>query len=76
MKRIIILFTAFLIFAGTVFAQRINPPFGRIAIVADGNSPDPGDIGGTAVSIALLRAVSMADRLVHYSHSCDLVRVS
>lgn len=53
---------------------RINPPAGRIAIIADGNSPDPDDLGGTAVSIALLRASGLEDRLVHYSHSCDLVR--
>lgn len=54
----------------------IKPPAGRIAIVADGNSPDPDDLGGTAISIALLRAAGLEDRLVHYSHSCDLVRVS
>jgi hypothetical protein len=53
----------------------INPPKGRIAIVADGNSPDPDDLGGPAVSISLLRAAGLEDRLVHYSHSCDLVRV-
>ena len=58
----------------SVFAQKINPPLGRIAIVADGNSPDPDDLGGTAISIALLRASGLEDRLVHYSHSCDLVR--
>ena len=52
----------------------IKPPLGRIAIVADGNSPDPDDLGGTAVSIALLRASGLENRLVHYSHSCDLVR--
>lgn len=52
----------------------INPPAGRIAIVADGNSPDPDDLGGTAVSIALLRAAGLESRLIHYSHSCDLVR--
>ncbi|MEM9983590.1 MAG: alpha-L-rhamnosidase C-terminal domain-containing protein [Bacteroidota bacterium] len=55
-------------------SPRINPPAGRVAIVADGNSPDPDDLGGTAVSIALLRAAGLASRLVHYSHSCDLVR--
>jgi len=54
---------------------QIKPPLGRIAVVADGNSPDPDDLGGTAVSIALLRAAGLEDRLVHYSHSCDLVRV-
>ena len=55
-------------------AQTINPPQGRIAIVADGNSPDPDDLGGTAISLALLRAAGLENRLVHYSHSCDLVR--
>ena len=54
-------------------SQVINPPAGRIAIVADGNSPDPDDLGGTTVSLALLRATGLEDRLVHYSHSCDLV---
>ena len=53
----------------------IKAPSGRVAIVADGNSPDPDDLGGTAVSIALLRATGLEDRLVHYSHSCDLERV-
>ncbi|MDP5228875.1 MAG: hypothetical protein NWQ38_00675 [Cellulophaga sp.] len=53
----------------------VKAPLGRIAIVADGNSPDPDDLGGTAVSIALLRASGLENRLVHYSHSCDLVRV-
>ena len=52
----------------------INPPAGRVAILADGNSPDPDDLGGTAVSIALLRAAGLEDRLVHYSHSCDLIK--
>jgi len=52
----------------------IKPPAGRIAIIADGNSPDPDDLGGTAVSLALLRASGLESRLVHYSHSCDLVR--
>lgn len=59
----------------TAAAPKINPPKGRIAIVADGNSPDPDDLGGTAVSISLLRATGLEDRLVHYSHSCDLERV-
>ena len=60
---------------GTTGKPSINPPAGRIAIVADGNSPDPDDLGGTAVSISLLRATGLEDRLVHYSHSCDLERV-
>ncbi len=57
-------------------SPKIDPPLGRIAIVADGNSPDPDDLGATAVSIALLRATGLEDRLVHYSHSCDLIRVN
>ena len=59
-----------------ISSPKIKPPVGRIAIVADGNSPDPDDLGGTAVSIALLRAAGLEERLVHYSHSCDLVRGS
>lgn len=62
-------------FTAVMSSQTINPPEGRVAIVADGNSPDPDDLGGTAVSIALLRASGLEDRLVHYSHSCDIVRV-
>ncbi|TNJ45030.1 hypothetical protein FGF67_07440 [Tamlana fucoidanivorans] len=58
----------------SILGQTINPPTGRIAVVADGNSPDPDDLGGTAVTLALLRASGLQDRLVHYSHSCDLVR--
>lgn len=59
----------------TVGKPKIDPPKGRLAIVADGNSPDPDDLGGTAVSIALLRSTGLENRLVHYSHSCDLQRV-
>jgi hypothetical protein len=61
--------------ATTNMMPEIKPPAGRIAIVADGNSPDPDDLGGTTISIALLRAVGLEGRLVHYSHSCDLIRV-
>ena len=73
-KKIILFLLAFPLISITVAAQKIDPPVGRIAIVADGNSPDPDDLGGTAISIALLRATGLEDRLVHYSHSCDLVR--
>jgi hypothetical protein len=52
--------------------DRIKPPRGRLAIVADGNSPDPDDIGATAVMFGLLQAAKLSDRLVHLSHSCDL----
>ncbi len=76
MKKIGFLIIVVVLISGTVLGQKINPPAGRIAIIADGNSPDPDDLGGTAVSIALLRASGLAERLVHYSHSCDLVRVN
>ena len=76
MKRITFIFLTVLVTSITISAQKINPPSGRIAIVADGNSPDPDDLGGTAVSIALLRASGLEKKLVHYSHSCDLVRVN
>jgi len=46
---------------------------GRIAIIADGNYRDPDDIAGTPVSLAILRAYGLEDKLVHYSHSCDLI---
>lgn len=50
----------------------INPPKGRLAIVIDGNSPDPDDIGATPVMLALLQNAGFSNRLVHLSHSCDL----
>ncbi len=50
----------------------VNPPPGRLAIVADGNSPDPDDIGATAVMFGILNKTGLNDRLVHLSHSCDL----
>ena len=71
---ILLLAVGILLATCVIAPPTINPPAGRIAIIADGNSPDPDDLGGTAVSIALLRAAGLEDRLVHYSHSCDLVR--
>jgi hypothetical protein len=53
-------------------SKLIQPPAGRLAIVVDGNSPDPDDIGATAVIFGLLNASGLKDRLVHLSHSCDL----
>lgn len=73
MKKIIFLILLLLVATSVLTAQKIHPPAGRIAVVADGNSPDPDDLGGTSVSLALLRATGLEDRLVHYSHSCDLV---
>ncbi len=76
MIKLIFLYICVFIHIGSASSQTINPPAGRIAIVADGNSPDPDDLGGTAVSLALLRAAGLEDRLVHYSHCCDLVVVN
>lgn len=70
----LILFVLYTPYQHVSVGPEINPPPGRVAIVADGNSPDPDDLGATAVSLALLRAAGLEDRLVHYSHSCDLVR--
>ncbi|WP_220763548.1 hypothetical protein [Flavobacterium sp. UMI-01] len=75
MNKIILLVLGVLMSSTLVSAQSIKAPKGRIAIVADGNSPDPDDLGGTAITLALLKATALTDRLVHYSHSCDLVRV-
>ncbi len=72
MKKIFFL-ALVLVATSSLIAQTINPPAGRIAVVADGNSPDPDDLGGTAVSLAILRAAGLEERLVHYSHSCDIV---
>jgi len=57
-------------------AALIKPPVGRLAIVADGNSPDPDDIGATAVMFGILSGAGLQDRVVHLSHSCDLVKAS
>lgn len=76
MKKATLFVIGILLATSSVFTQTINPPTGRIAIVADGNSPDPDDLGGTAVSIALLRAAGLEERLVHYSHCCDIIRVN
>ncbi|KAA5824828.1 hypothetical protein FPF71_09125 [Algibacter amylolyticus] len=73
MNKLILLVVVTLISTSMLSSQTIVPPSGRIAVVADGNSPDPDDLGGTAVTLALLRATGLTDRLVHYSHSCDLV---
>lgn len=49
---------------------------GRIAVIADGNSPDPDDIGGTPATIAMFRIFGLNKKVVHYSHSCDLDKVA
>lgn len=50
----------------------IKPPKGRLAVVIDGNSPDPDDVGATPVMFGLLKQANLTERLVHLSHSCDL----
>ncbi|KAA1259900.1 hypothetical protein LF1_24370 [Rubripirellula obstinata] len=62
--------------SSTKISELIDPPVGRLAVVADGNSPDPDDIGATAVMFGLLKASGLNDRLVHLSHSCDLKPVN
>lgn len=74
MNKISLILIILFVINQTMSAQKIAPPSGRIAVVADGNSPDPDDLGGTAVTLALLRATGLENRLVHYSHSCDLIR--
>ncbi|WP_395344417.1 hypothetical protein PN836_006530 [Ningiella sp. W23] len=59
-------------YVSDVQLDAIKPPSGRLAIVIDGNSPDPDDIGATPVMMGLLKQSGLADRLVHLSHSCDL----
>ncbi len=56
----------------TTSSSPVDPPAGRIAYVSDGNSPDPDDIGANAVVFGLLGRSGLQDRLVHFSHSCDL----
>ena len=65
MNKLLIILSLLILTAG-IRAQQINPPAGRIAIVADGNSPDPDDFGGSAVSLALLRACGLEKQLVHF----------
>lgn len=76
MNKFILFLIAIFISTSLIANPKVKPPAGRIAIVADGNSPDPDDLGGTAVSLAMLRAAGLEDRLVHYSHSCDIVVVN
>jgi hypothetical protein len=56
----------------TTSTDLIKPPAGRLAVVADGNSADPDDIGATAVMFGILKGSGLRERLVHLSHSCDL----
>lgn len=76
MSKLVLFIVSGILLINKISISQINPPPGRIAIIADGNSPDPDDLGATAVSLALLRATGLAERLVHYSHSCDLIRTT
>lgn len=59
-------------FSSTSTNEVVKPPAGRLAIVSDGNSPDPDDIGAKAVMLGVLSGAGLQDRVVHISHSCDL----
>jgi hypothetical protein len=48
-------------------------PAGRLVIVTDGNALDPDDVCATPVSLAMIRAMGLEKRLVHFNHSCELV---
>jgi len=54
----------------STFAQAvINWPGGRMAISSDGNAHDKDDIGGTPMSIALMHAAGLGDKLVHVDYA-------
>lgn len=44
----------------------------NIAIVCDGNSPDPDDIAGIAFSLGLMKAAGKAYKVKHVSYNCHL----
>ena len=46
---------------------------GRLAIITDGNAVDPDDVCATPVSLAMIRALGLEKRLIHFNHSCELV---
>lgn len=50
----------------------VEYPGGKLAYLADGNSPDPDDIGGTAWGLAVLKEAFFARHLKHYTYCCDL----
>ena len=58
--------------ATTAVEPLVQFPGGRIAYSADGNQHDKDDIGATAMSIAMLDAAGLGDRLVHYDFSNHL----
>jgi len=60
------------VFSDASVHELVELPKGNLAVVIDGNSPDPDDIGATPVLLALLDKAQASNRLVHISHSCDL----
>ncbi|QDU88417.1 hypothetical protein Pla175_17940 [Pirellulimonas nuda] len=51
----------------------IRWPGGRMAITSDGNAHDPDDIGATPMSMALMHAAGLSDRLVHVDYANHFV---
>ncbi len=62
----------FLISIACITQAIAQVPMGRMAYIADGNYRDSDDIAATPVGLAILRAMGLEKKLVHYSHSCDL----
>lgn len=49
--------------------EELKFPGGRIAFSSDGNQHDKDDWGATALSLAMVHAAGLGDKLVHYDHS-------
>lgn len=49
--------------------EEVNYPGGRIALSFDGNQHDPDDIVALPVSLALLKAAGLQNKVVHVEHS-------
>jgi hypothetical protein len=68
-----------LLFAGALLAfeasaqEVVKWHGGRMAITSDGNAHDPDDIGGTPMSLALMHAAGLGDRLVHVDYADHFV---
>ena len=45
---------------------------GRLAVVAGGNFGNSADLSATPISLAVLRSFGLEEKLVHFSHSCDI----
>ncbi len=56
--------------ASTAFAEAVVKwPGGRMAVTSDGNAHDPDDIGGTPMTIAIMHAAGLLDKLVHVDYA-------